>query len=387
MLRIAWLKEDYGFDDVVAVLVDVGQEFDLDASFARGHAAGAEDVAALDRKRDVRRRAGRPRAVDERALRGPVPAGLGALAAGDRGGRRRARARARRRGDRPRLHGQGQRPGALRARVQGDLPRRQRDRAAARRDLDARRGDRVRARARGIPVAAKAESPYSVDDNLFGRAIEAGVLEDPWAAPPEDAFALTSIARRRARAGRGRDRLRARPAGLARRRGAAARRADRRAQRAGRRVRDRADRHDREPRGRDQEPRAVRGAGGARAHRRPPRARGPRADEGRADAKRQLEATWAKLVYDGHWFCPLRAALDAFVDTTQELVTGEVRRRAAGRARRSSTAAARETRCTRRRSPRTARARRSRTRRRRATSGIVALEVELAAARGRSEPA
>ena len=33
--------------------------------------------------------------------------------------------------------------------------------------------------ARGIPVEATAEKPYSIDDNLFGRAIEAGVLEDP----------------------------------------------------------------------------------------------------------------------------------------------------------------------------------------------------------------
>ena len=33
--------------------------------------------------------------------------------------------------------------------------------------------------ARGIPVEARADKPYSIDDNLFGRAIEAGVLEDP----------------------------------------------------------------------------------------------------------------------------------------------------------------------------------------------------------------
>ena len=47
---IAWLKEDYGFAEVVAVLVDVGQEFDLDESIARGGAAGADDVILLDRK-------------------------------------------------------------------------------------------------------------------------------------------------------------------------------------------------------------------------------------------------------------------------------------------------------------------------------------------------
>ena len=38
------------------------------------------------------------------------------------------------------------------------------------------------AQARRIPVEAKLESPCSIDDNLFGRAIEAGVLDDPW--PP-----------------------------------------------------------------------------------------------------------------------------------------------------------------------------------------------------------
>jgi argininosuccinate synthase len=43
----------------------------------------------------------------------------------------------------------------------------------------------------GIPVEATAESPYSVDQNLWGRSCEAGVLEDPWDEPPADAFAWT----------------------------------------------------------------------------------------------------------------------------------------------------------------------------------------------------
>jgi argininosuccinate synthase len=42
-----------------------------------------------------------------------------------------------------------------------------------------------------IPVEAKPESPYSIDQNLFGRSCEAGVLEDPWEEPPADAFAWT----------------------------------------------------------------------------------------------------------------------------------------------------------------------------------------------------
>jgi argininosuccinate synthase len=48
------------------------------------------------------------------------------------------------------------------------------------------------ARERGIPIAHTAERPYSIDANLWGRSIEAGVLEDPWNAPPEDAYAWTA---------------------------------------------------------------------------------------------------------------------------------------------------------------------------------------------------
>ena len=52
---IAWLKEDYGYDEVVAVLVDVGQEGEFDPAIARGYAAGADDVRGrgpIDRERE-----------------------------------------------------------------------------------------------------------------------------------------------------------------------------------------------------------------------------------------------------------------------------------------------------------------------------------------------
>jgi len=42
-----------------------------------------------------------------------------------------------------------------------------------------------------IPVPVTLGSPYSVDVNLWGRSVEAGILEDAWAEPPEDAFAWT----------------------------------------------------------------------------------------------------------------------------------------------------------------------------------------------------
>ena len=47
------------------------------------------------------------------------------------------------------------------------------------------------AREHGIPVPATAESPYSTDENLWGRSIEAGILEDPWAEPPPEVFEWT----------------------------------------------------------------------------------------------------------------------------------------------------------------------------------------------------
>lgn len=47
------------------------------------------------------------------------------------------------------------------------------------------------ARVRNIPVPVTIASPYSVDSNLWGRSIECGVLEDPWAEPPDEIFTLT----------------------------------------------------------------------------------------------------------------------------------------------------------------------------------------------------
>jgi argininosuccinate synthase len=44
----------------------------------------------------------------------------------------------------------------------------------------------------GIPIKVRRDSPFSIDENLWGRAIECGVLEDPWASPPEEIFALTA---------------------------------------------------------------------------------------------------------------------------------------------------------------------------------------------------
>jgi len=51
----------------------------------------------------------------------------------------------------------------------------------------------------GVPVGSTLAKPYSIDANLWGRSIEAGSLEDPWSAPPEDCYAWTASPEKRPR--------------------------------------------------------------------------------------------------------------------------------------------------------------------------------------------
>ena len=130
------------------MLVDVGQQVEIAPAVARGRAAGADDVIVADLREEFAAvqvaQALKTNALYEgkyplvSALSRPVIAE--AVACG--------RARARRRRGRPRLHRQGQRPAPLRDRAARQLPGRARDRAAPRPHLDARGGDRLRARAR-----------------------------------------------------------------------------------------------------------------------------------------------------------------------------------------------------------------------------------------------
>ncbi|WP_303884077.1 argininosuccinate synthase [Acetomicrobium mobile] len=48
------------------------------------------------------------------------------------------------------------------------------------------------AKEHGIPIPVTKKSPYSIDENLWGRSIECGPLEDPWTEPPSDAFTITA---------------------------------------------------------------------------------------------------------------------------------------------------------------------------------------------------
>jgi argininosuccinate synthase len=321
---IAWLKEDYGFDEVVAVLVDVGQDADFEPAIARGYAAGASEVELVDRTREFATeqvaRALLANALYEgryplvSALSRPVIAEAVAELALE------ADAEAVVHGCTGKGNDQLRFELAFKAKYPGVRV------IAPLRDRVWTRDEEIAyAEQRGIPVEAKAEKPYSIDDNLFGRAIEAGALEDPWAAPPEDAFLLTSspasapkpvdvvvgfeeglpvsldgdelelhelIAALNSRAGAygiGRiDMIENRAVGI-------------------------------KSRELYEAPAAI---ALIEAHRALEELVLTKAE---LIAKRELEPKWAKLLYDGLWFSPLRRAYDAFVDATQSLVTGEVR--------------------------------------------------------------
>lgn len=59
-------------------------------------------------------------------------------------------------------------------------------------DLKTRPEEIEWAREHGIEIPVTMENPYSIDDNLWGRAVECGVLEDTWNEPPEDIWTMTT---------------------------------------------------------------------------------------------------------------------------------------------------------------------------------------------------
>jgi len=181
------------------------------------------------------------------------------------------------------------------------------------------------AEAHDIPVLATKEKLYSIDDNLFGRAIECGEMEDPWSRPPEGVWSMTTVKASEAREvvvgfeqgvpvsvdgtpmalhdlivemneivgayGWGRlDMVENRRVGI--------------------------------------KSRETYEAPGAlaliEAHQ---DLESITLERDTMHEKQRLEGRFADLVYDGMWYSPLKEALDAFVDSTQRFVTGEVRLR------------------------------------------------------------
>jgi argininosuccinate synthase len=167
--------------------------------------------------------------------------------------------------------------------------------------------------------------PWSVDQNLWGRTVEGGVLEDPWAAPPEDAFAWTAPP---AAAAEAREVVVAFEAGVpvavdGERAGlpAVVGTLNRLAGAVGF---GRVDMLENRRVGiKSREVYEVPGALAVLAAHR--ELEDLTLDREVLHEKARLEIRYAELVYDGLWFSPLKAALDAFMAATQPAVTGEVR--------------------------------------------------------------
>src|SRR3989440_10948463 len=179
----------------------------------------------------------------------------------------------------------------------------------------------------GIPITVTKDSPYSIDQNLWGRTIECGILEDPWQQPPEEVFEITTptatdpvemvlrferglpvsvdgralplheligeVSRVVGSYGWGRiDMVENRRVGI--------------------------------------KSREVYECPGSlallMAH---ADLEDLTLERDLAHEKARLEPRYAELVYDGLWFSPLKQALDAFVDESQRFVSGEVRLRCA----------------------------------------------------------
>ncbi len=179
----------------------------------------------------------------------------------------------------------------------------------------------------GIPLAGVVAT-YSVDENLWGRTVECGPLEDPWVAPPEDAFARTAPPAERP--GEASEVVIAFERGVPIALGDVAMTLTELIRTletvAGTYGFGRVDMVENRRVGiKSRELYEVPAALSIiRAHR---ALEDLTLERDLAHHKPSLEARWADLVYDGQWFGPLRAAIDAYVDATQEPVTGEVRLR------------------------------------------------------------
>jgi argininosuccinate synthase len=183
---------------------------------------------------------------------------------------------------------------------------------------------------KGLPIDQSKRSPYSVDQNLWGRAVETGFLEDPWNAPIKDLYnytqqpdlsaapddvvvsftdgvptaidglpvsvldAILQLNQRAGAQGVGRlDMVEDRLVGI--------------------------------------KSREVYEAPGAialiTAHR---ELEDLTVERDLRRYKFGVEQRWTELVYDGLWYSPLKRALDTFVDSSQQYVTGDVRLRLHG---------------------------------------------------------
>ncbi len=181
------------------------------------------------------------------------------------------------------------------------------------------------AEAKGLPIATTKKSPYSIDQNVFGRAVETGFLEDIWNAPIEDVYEYTQ----NPATAREADEVvitfdAGVPVAIDGRKATVLQAIEELNKRAGAQGVGRLDMV--EDRLVGIKSREIYEAPGAialiTAHQ---ALENVTVERELARYKRQVEQRWAELVYDGLWFSPLKRALDGFVNEANQHVSGDIR--------------------------------------------------------------
>jgi argininosuccinate synthase len=326
-VAVRWMIEEWGVE-VVCVLVDVGQDAEQSESFvdirARALAAGALDVVIVDARKEMAEEfCARAIAANAKyegkyplvsALSRPVIV-------------RHLVAQARKFNAQAVAHGcTGKGNDQVRFEVGTHALAPDLEVLAPARNWGMTRADSVDYALKwDIPIRATKEKIYSIDENLWGRAIECGAIEDPWAEAPDEPYTLTRIT------ATGPVELSVSfdhgvPTAID---GVEMELADLIATlnvRAGSTGFGRLDMVENRRVG--IKSREVYECPGAlaliAAH---SELEDMVLERDLRHEKMRLETRWAELVYDGMWFSPLKEALDAFVDETQRHVTGDVRLR------------------------------------------------------------
>jgi argininosuccinate synthase len=322
-VAIPWLREEKGLD-VVTVTADVGQPVDLEKVRAKALASGASSAYVVDAKEEFASEFLRPALQANALYEGVYPLAT-ALA-------RPLIARhlvdvARREGARAIAHGcTGKGNDQVRFELSAQSLSPELEVVAPAREWAMNRDAEIAyAAAHGIPVEATKRSPYSTDENLWGRSVECGILEDPAVEPPEEVYAWTrspqtapdapEYATVEFQGGV--------PVALDGHRASLSALIASLNERAGAHGVGRID---------HLESRVV-GIKSREVYECPAATVLIEAHRGLESLvlprdvlsfKRTVEQRYSELVYDGLWFGPLRSSLEAFVASTQERVSGEV---------------------------------------------------------------
>ncbi|HLL63044.1 MAG TPA: argininosuccinate synthase [Propionibacteriaceae bacterium] len=178
---------------------------------------------------------------------------------------------------------------------------------------------------RGLPIEANKKSPYSIDQNVWGRAVETGFLEDIWNAPTEDVYAYTADPSQPREPDEVVVTFEAGvPIAIDGEKVSMLQAIQLLNERAGAQGVGRLDMV--EDRLVGIKSREVYEAPGAialiTAHM---ELENVTVERELARYKRGVDQRWGELVYDGQWYSPLKRALDTFIDEAQRAVSGDIR--------------------------------------------------------------